>query len=130
MSLRLEELPYEFEGKTYMLRCNMAVLEEIQEAHGGDLGAALDPQKAVRSAVEFLTAMINDYADEQGWPERFTRKQVARRISFGEMASGLTAEIMAMVMRSMAVPGTAAAAPAPDAAPETPDETPPENSGN
>lgn len=130
MSLRLEELPYEFEGKTYMLRCNMAVLEEIQEAHGGDLGAALDPKKAVKSAVEFLTAMINDYADEQGWPERFTRKQVARRISFGELATGLTPQIMGMVMRSMAVPGTAAAAPAPDAAPETPDETLPENSGN
>lgn len=133
MSLKLEEIPYEFEGKTYMLRCNMAVLEEIQEAHGGDLGAALDPKKAVKSAVEFLTAMINDYADEQGWPERFTRKQVARRISFGELATGLTPQIMGMVIRSMAVPGKAAAAPVtpfPGAAPEAPDETPPENSGN
>ena len=35
MSLKLEQIPYEFEGKTYMLRCNMAVLEDIQEAHGG-----------------------------------------------------------------------------------------------
>ena len=31
MSLKLEEVPFEFEGKTYMLRCNMAVLEEIQD---------------------------------------------------------------------------------------------------
>ena len=130
MSLKLEEVPFEFEGKTYMLRCNMAVLEEIQDAHGGDLSEALDPDHAIKGATEFLAAMLNDYADEQGWPERFTRKQVARKLSFGELANGLTAQIMGMVIRSMAVPGTAAAAPAPDAAPETPDETLPENSGN
>ena len=126
MSLKLEEVPFEFEGKTYMLRCNMAVLEEIQDAHGGDLGKALDPDRAIKSAVEFLTAMLNDYADEQGWPERFTRKQVARKLSFGELANGLTAQIMGMVVRSMAVPGKAAQT----QKPETPDDIPPENSGN
>lgn len=126
MSLKLEEVPFEFEGKTYMLRCNMAVLEEIQDAHGGNLGEALAPDRAIRSATEFLTAMLNDYADEQDWPERYTRKQVARKLSFGELANGLTAQIMGMVIRSMAVPGKAAQAPEP----ETPDETPPENSGN
>lgn len=126
MSVKLEEVPFEFEGKTYMLRCNMAVLEEIQDAHGGDLGKALDPGRAIKSAVEFLTAMLNDYADEQGWPERFTRKQVARKLSFGELANGLTAQIMGMVIRSMAVPGKDAQNPEP----ETPDDIPPENSGN
>lgn len=126
MSLRLEELPFEFEGKTYMLRCNMAVLEEIQDAHGGDLSEALDKERAIRSATEFLTAMLNDYADEQGWPERYTRKQVARKLSFGELANGLTAQIMGMVIRSMAVPDKTANNPAP----EMPDDIPPENSGN
>lgn len=133
MSLKLEEVPFEFEGKTYMLRCNMTVLEEIQDAHDGNLSEALDPERAIRSATEFLTAMLNDYADEQGWPERYTRKQVARKLSFGELANGLTAQIMGMVIRSMAVPGKAAAEPVtsfPGAAPEAPDETPPENSGN
>lgn len=126
MSLKLEEVPFEFEGKTYMLRCNMAVLEEIQDAHDGNLGEALDPERAIRSATEFLTAMLNDYADEQGWPERYTRKQVSRKLSFGELANGLTAQIMGMVIRSMAVPGKAAQNPEP----ETPDDIPPENSGN
>ena len=37
MSLKLEEIPFKFEGKTYQLRCNMAVLEEVQEENGGDL---------------------------------------------------------------------------------------------
>lgn len=122
MSLRLEQIPYEFEGKTYMLRCNMAVLEDIQDAHGGNLGEALDPDHAINSAVEFLTAMLNDYADEQGWPERYTIKQVKRKLSFGEIATTLTSRIMGMVIRSMAPPGKSA--------PDTPEDTPPENSGN
>ena len=126
MSLRLEQIPYEFEGKTYMLRCNMAVLEDIQEAHGGDLGEALNPDKAINSAVEFLTAMLNDYADEMGWPERYTIKQVKRKLSFAEISYGLTSQIMGMVIRSMAPAGKAA----PEPTPENPEEDPPENSGN
>ena len=126
MSLRLEQIPYEFEGKTYMLRCNMAVLEDIQEAHGGDLGEALNPDKAINSAVEFLTAMLNDYADEMGWPERYTIKQVKRKLSFGEIATTLTSQIMGMVIRSMAPAGKTA----PEPTPEDPEEDPPENSGN
>lgn len=126
MSLKLEQIPYEFEGKTYMLRCNMAVLEDIQEAHGGDLGEALNPERAINSAVEFLTAMLNDYADEMGWPERYTVKQVKRKLSFGEISHGLTGRIMGMVIRSIAPPGAAA----PETTPEDPEENPPENSGN
>ena len=126
MSLRLEQIPYEFEGKTYMLRCNMAVLEYIQDAHGGNLAEALDPDHAIHSAVEFLTAMLNDYADEQGWPERYTIKQVKRKLSFGEIATTLTSQIMGMVIRSMAPPGKAA----PETPEIDPEDNPPENSGN
>ena len=96
MSLKLEQFPYEFEGKTYMLRCNMAVLEDIQDAHGGNLEEALDPDHAINSAVEFLTAMLNDYADEQGWPERFTIKQVKRKLSrsfFCSMAAAVVTSL-------------------------------------
>ena len=125
MSLRLEQIPYEFEGKTYMLRCNMAVLEDIQDAHGGNLEEALDPDHAIHSAVEFLTAMLNDYADEMGWPERYTIKQVKRKLSFGEIATTLTSQIMGMVIRSMAPPGK----PAPNIPEDNPEDTP-ENSGN
>ena len=127
MSLRLEQIPYEFEGKTYMLRCNMAVLEDIQEAHGGSIEDALDPEHAIHSAAEFLTAMLNDYADEQGWPERYTVKQVKRKLSFGELSTTLTRQIMGMVIRSMAPPGKPVPEPAQDA---TPDENTPETSGN
>ena len=130
MSLKLEEVPFEFEGKTYMLRCNMAVLEEIQDAHGGDLSEALDPDRSIRSATEFLTAMLNDYADEQGWPERFTRKQLARKLSFGERLNGapIYNQVMRMVYRAMSPQTSAGQQPEKDT--ETPDDNPPENSGN
>lgn len=123
MSLRLEQIPFDFNGKTYMLRCNMAVLEDIQDAHGGDLADALNPDRAINSAVEFLTAMLNDYADEQGWPERYTITQVKRQLSFGEIAHSLTGQIMGMVIRSMTVPGKTELA-------QEPEDSAPENSGN
>ncbi len=80
--LRLEEIPFEFDGKTYMLRCNMNVLADIQDAHDGNIGAALDPKHATRSVNEILAAMLNDYADEQGWDEHWTAKMVGRKLGF------------------------------------------------
>ena len=81
MSIRLEEKPFELEGKTYVLRCNMAVLDALQDAHEGDFGKLFElPVR--QCAVEVLTAMLNDYAEEQGWPERWTEKQIKRRFSY------------------------------------------------
>ena len=106
MSLKLEQIPYEFEGKTYMLRCNMAVLEDIQEAHGGDLGEALNPEKAINSAVEFLTAMLNDYAEDMEWPERWTPRQLKKRFSYAQLVD---ADILGLFWRGT-IPQTAQAA--------------------
>lgn len=69
MDLRLEELPFEFDGRRYILRCNMNVLADVQIAYKGDLTPALNDRGTLRSALEFLSAMMNDYADEQGWFE-------------------------------------------------------------
>lgn len=102
MTLQLEELPYELDGKTYLLRCNMAVLETIQEAHGGDFGAVLNAP-VNESALEFLAAMLNDYAWEQGWPELWMPEQLKRRVSLAMLT-----EIFKLVSRSIM-------APAPDA---------------
>lgn len=125
MSLRLEEIPYEFEGKTYMLRANMAVLEAIQEAHGGNLDEVMESANPIGSVMEFLAAMLNDYADEQGWPERFTKKQVARKFSMADLTkSGLVSKVMGLVIRSMTVPTDAGEDPA------EPDAQPPESTGN
>lgn len=98
MTLQLEELPFELDGKTYLLRCNMAVLETIQEAHGGDFGAVLNAP-VDESALEFLAAMLNDYAWEQGWPELWIPQQLKRRVSLAMLT-----EIFKLVSRSIMVP--------------------------
>lgn len=98
--IRLESMPFELGGRTYELRCNMNVLADVQELHNGDFAAAMtgDP---VRSALEFLAAMLNDYADEQGWPERFTAKELGRILAPRELPMGRITEIMALVIRAI-----------------------------
>ena len=69
MDVRLDSLPFEFEGRHYTLRCNMNVLADVQIAYNGDLSPALNDRGTLRSVLEFLAAMMNDWADEQGWFE-------------------------------------------------------------
>ena len=126
MDLRLESMPFVFEGRTYQLRCNMNVLADVQEMNGGVISPALNGKRGQKSALQFLAAMMNDYADEQGWPERYTIKQVKRKLSFGEISTTLTSQIMGMVIRSMAPPGKTA----PETPEVNPEDNPPENSGN
>lgn len=84
MDIRLQHEPFEINGKTYMLRCNFNVLADVQEAFDGDFLAALDSAHSYRGVLEFIAAMLNDYADEQGWPERFTTRQVGRILPMNE----------------------------------------------
>lgn len=95
---RLKELPFEFRGKTYQLRCNMNVLADVQEAFGGNIGAALDEKKTLRSVTEFLAAMLNDYADEQHWPERVTAKEIGRELPYTKIP---TNEVIQLVTSAL-----------------------------
>lgn len=79
MGIRLKETPFELDGKTYTLRCNMNVLADVQEACGGSLDSAMRPSTSLKSCLIFLAAMLNDSADENGWPERFTARELGRR---------------------------------------------------
>lgn len=99
--IRLQELPFEFDGKTYLLRCNMNVLADVQEAYDGDIGAALEGDSPLKSVTVFLAAMLNDYADEQGWEERWTPKTVGRKLSLHGFPK---ADIMRLVTRSIRPP--------------------------
>lgn len=85
MDIRLKETDFELNGKTYKLRCNMNVLADVQEAFGGNMAKSLDERNIVRSVMEFLAAMMNDYLDEQGETERFTAKKLGRMIKPGRM---------------------------------------------
>ena len=121
--IRLEEIPFELDGKTYQLRCNMNVLADVQAAYGGTISGALSGENPTQSVLEFLSAMMNDYADEQGWPERWTAKQIGRKLP---MHAVKTLDIMGLVARSITPPASDAA---PVSGPDTTEE-PPEDSGN
>lgn len=94
--IRLEEKPFELEGKRYILRCNMAVLEAIEEKHG-DFEAVT--QLPVRTAsLDLLAAMLDDYAEEQDWDERWTSAQLKRRISYAML---MELDLVGMLFRSL-----------------------------
>ena len=120
--IRLEELPFDFEGKRFLLRCNMNVLADVQELHGGMISEALNGEKPTESVLEWMAAMLNDYADEQGWPERYTAKSLGRKISLA-MVKDL--DVMGIVTRALVPPS------ADESGSDTGEEnTDPETSGN
>lgn len=80
MSLQLKTVPFEFDGKVFQLCCNMNVLATMQEQHGGNFLSALNSEASLSCVTSFLTAMLNDYADSQGWPERYTTSEVGRAL--------------------------------------------------
>lgn len=73
MDVRLQEVPFEFNGKSYKLRCNFNVLADIINDFGGKL-----PEMNITVFPRILAPMLNDYADEQGWAERYKGKDVGR----------------------------------------------------
>lgn len=94
--IRLEEKPFELEGKRYVLRCNMAVLEAF-EAEYGDIDTAME--KPVRSVVlTLLQMMLNDYADEQDWDERWTAARLKRRVSYAMLKE---LDLVGMLFRAL-----------------------------
>ena len=101
-NIRLEQMPFEFEGKTWQLRCNRNVLADVQDSFGGSISDALTGGRPSRSVMEFLTAMMNDYAEEQDWPERYTARSLGRKLCPNQIP---TAEIMGLVLRAVTPPG-------------------------
>lgn len=102
--LRLESLPFPYNGRIYKLRCNMNVLADVQEENGGNISPAFDGKRGMKSALQFLAAMMNDWADEQGWPERFTSRELGRVLRTEEVPMS---EIIGLVLRALTAPKTA-----------------------
>lgn len=80
MDIRLKTTDFEWEGKTYRICCNMNVLADVQEAFDGDLDAAVSQRSSLRGVLTFLAAMLNDAADTNGEPERFTAREIGRKL--------------------------------------------------
>lgn len=96
-SLRLEEKRFDLDGRTYTLRCNMAVLDTIQEAHGGDFGNVMK-LPAMAAMAEILAAMLNDSAEDHGWETDWTARKVKKRVSYAVL---LDLDILGMFARAV-----------------------------
>ena len=110
--IRLEEKPFELDGQRYTLRCNMAVLEAIEEAHGDFEAVTKLPVRT--ASLELLAAMLNDYADDQGRDEHWTAQQLKKRISYAML---MELDLVGMLFRSLTPQeraGTGAAPAEPD----------------
>ena len=97
--IRLKETPFSFAGREYRLRCNFNVIADVVEACGGELPNVFDKRTQLETGREFLAAMLNDYADEQGWPEHYTAKQLGRKLG-GQMAV-LMGPVMQLVLSAL-----------------------------
>lgn len=104
--IKLEKKQLEFDGRVFEVSCNMAVLAALEEARGS-LDAVIN-LPTFQQAPELLAAMLNDYAEDQGWEIRYTPKQVAQRINLQALNE---LDVLGMFIR--AVSG-AEAAPAED----------------
>lgn len=107
MSLRLEEKQFEIDGKVYVLRCNMAVLEALSTAYGS-FQAVMDLPMA-EGLPALLAAMLNDYAEDMGWEQSWTARKIKKRYS---LAGLMELGILGMFNRAI-TPETADAGDAP-----------------
>ena len=58
IDMRLERVPFEFDGHTFQLCCNMNVLADVQEAFDGKISEALSGKAGVRSNSSRPCSMI------------------------------------------------------------------------
>ena len=119
ITLRLEEKPIQIGDRTYVLHMNMSVLERIQEVCGGQIKDLMQKSVYDGNAVT-VAAMLNDYAEDQGWDQDWTDKKV-KKIFTPAMMNML--DVTGMFFRAM-TPVTA------DSGRKTEDTKPDEDSGN
>jgi len=77
ITLRLEEKQIQIGDRTYVLRMNMSVLERIQEACGGEIKGLMHKNMYDGNAIT-VAAMLNDYAEDQGWEQDWTDRKVKK----------------------------------------------------
>lgn len=82
--IRVKTAAYTLDGHTYTIRCNMNVLADVQEAYGGNLTKALNTASGLKGILAFLAAMLNDAADTEKRPERFTARELGRALTINQ----------------------------------------------
>lgn len=87
MDIRLQEKKFHFKDRDYVLRCNMNVIADVQEACGGNIFRVIDDKSTLKGVLVWLAAMMNDYADEQGWEDYtpYTGRSLGREITIADI---------------------------------------------
>lgn len=98
--IRLKSYKWSFAGRDWELTCNMNVIADVQGLHGGDLFDALSSPSTMGMTLEFLAAMMNDYADSRGWQVRYEAKELGRIIGFNEF-NDISLVVMDLVRRAI-----------------------------
>jgi len=80
--IRLKTAAWRYADREFVLRCNMNVLADVQSIYG-DLSSAFEGGM-MRSVLDFLAAMMNDYAESQNWQVRYTGRELGRDLSWQE----------------------------------------------
>lgn len=122
MDLRPKELEFALGGETYGLRCNFAVLADVDYIYGGVKNAL--NAGSFYCALTFLTAMINDANRRGGSKTRYTTAQVSAMLEadYHGTAVELVNDVNALVFA--AVLGSKVADNADDPAAEAEEDTP------
>lgn len=122
MSIRIPSKVVTIDGKEYTLRCNMSVLERLQDGQDGDVGALMEKQ-TYQVVFLILKAMLDDYCEDAGIDE-VPMKRLKKLYSPADVADW---GVFRMFVESMAINPMGNDVSGPD----TPAESgPTENSGN
>ena len=123
MDLRPKELDFTRGGESYALRCNLAVLADVDYVYGGVKNAL--NAGSFYCALTFLTAMINDANRRDGSKTRYTTAQVSAMLEADyhgtavELVNDVNALVFAAVLGSKTADDNTAA-PAEEAEADTP----------
>lgn len=110
MDLRPKELDFTLGGATYALRCNFAVLADVDYVYGGVKNAL--NAGSFYCALTFLTAMLNDAHRRDGSKTRYTTAQVSAMLEADyngtavELVNDINALVFAAVLGSKAAADT------------------------
>ena len=106
--IRLKELPFYYGEREYRLRCNMAVLADMEEEFG-QIPDIFDGRGKMNKFLKIMAIMMNEYADYKGWPERVTYRDLGRNLAledvpFGEISQLIVGAIYTKTEKSEAEP--------------------------
>lgn len=98
--IRLKTVPYEYEGKTYQLCCDYFTIAEII-AEFGKIPDILNKRYRLKYFPSILAAMMNSYADSQGWEERFTGREIGEAIDVKHINFKLMQDVISLCIDAM-----------------------------